>query len=491
MLPLMRGLPRTSPLLSAIASLALGACALPNQPDPVQSIEVFVPFTFTTSIDPRALVTVGDQVVSEHVFAFHSRESIKDGFGPVFSKVTLSSSEKTIRIEPFREVARSDGTIFDFGRICSALEGSLRGTRHAPYGPLVDSIICDREARRMTVRLSALPVNLREVFTLPDFAIFDPADLPISPNRLHPTTGPYFIVSMEPRLVELRANPHYPAELRANSVERVRLHSYPASETSRLILDLEPKRTNMAYFYGYALGAPDLQTIRDKGYRLERFPTEWLIYLAFGTRVQAPDRARLADFIDSHRENWLESAALGQPAFSVAPSDRPFGLSRNEYRAHAGRGIAGPLSRKLVLGTLKSWHGTPLFARVCADLLRAFPTVELKLHDSFAELGKSDLVLSPLGISQFDPLTHLAFLSETMPGFSRAVSAVDVAEASVLTDSSLFNARVKQFERRILEDRIIVPLAHFPGVVAHAPGFERDESLAYSWGIQAWAYRVR
>lgn len=482
---------RTPLLLSVIVSLALGSCSLPSQSDPVQSIEVLVPFTFTSSIDPRALVTVGDQVVSEHVFAFHSRESIKDGFGPVFSKVTISSSEKSVRIEPFRDVTRSDGANFDFVRICSALEGSLRGTRHAPYGSLVESIDCDTAARRMTVRLSAVPVNLREIFTLPDFAIFDPAELPISPERLAPTTGPYHIVSMDPRLVELRSNPHYPAELRANTVERVRLHSYPASETSREIRDLDPKRTHVAYFYGYALGTPDLQAIRDKGFVLETFPTEWLIYLAFGTRVTASERARLAEFIDSHRESWLESAALGQPAFSVAPSDRPFGLSREEYRAHVGRGAPGDFSRKLALGTLKSWHESPLFARVCADLLQAFPQLELKLHESFVELGKSDVILSPLGISQFDPLTHLAFLSETMAGFSRVVPAADVAKASVLVDSSQFNERVKEFERRILKERIIVPLAHFPGLVAHAPGFERDESLAYSWGIQAWAYRVR
>ena len=85
----------------------------------------------------------------------------------------------------------------------------------------------------------------------------------------------------------------------------------------------------------------------------------------------------------------------------------------------------------------------------------------------------------------------MAFLANTLPGFDGAVSVEEVAKASVLADPSLFDGVVRGFERRVRERRALVPVGHFPGIVAHAPRFERDESLSFSWGIQTWSYRVR
>ena len=75
--------------------------------------------------------------------------------------------------------------------------------------------------------------------------------------------------------------------------------------------------------------------------------------------------------------------------------------------------------------------------------------------------------------------------------FKAQLKLNELAQIAQIGDEREFVSRVQSIERRIRDEVWMVPIAHFPGVVAEAPNFERDEDLAGSWGIQTWAYRVR
>jgi hypothetical protein len=66
-----------------------------------------------------------------------------------------------------------------------------------------------------------------------------------------------------------------------------------------------------------------------------------------------------------------------------------------------------------------------------------------------------------------------------------------ITEAALIEDPEEFARAIQNIEKKLLQNRILVPLAHFPGVVAEAPGFERDEALSWSCGTQEWTYRIR
>lgn len=464
------------------------------QKTPPASIEVYVPFTFTGSVDPRSILTVGDQIVGEHVFAFHARQTINGGFQPVISRLDFYRDHGTIDISPLHGLRKSNGSPFPLKDICRAVAESLTGTRHAPYAALVKAVDCLEPEGKISIRLSAVPANMRFLFTLPDFSIFDPAAVPLTPNNHPPTTGPYSIASMTREVVELKRNVNYPSALVANTVETVRLHSYPAAGTRALVGAARPETHHMVYLYGYAVSKADVEKIKGEDYAVETYPAEWLIYVGFGRKVPPADRAAIAEIVDRDRDQWLADAPFGSAAYSISPSDRSFALSKREYAASVGNpkpAVRTPGDRRLV--TLKSWYELPLFRRICDALQANSPDLRLHLVDNFGDLfsGDADVFVSPLGISHSDPLSHMAFLANTLPGFDAAVSGAEVAEASVLADPAGFDAVIKGFERRILRRRALVPVAHFPGIVAHAARFERDEDLAFSWGIQTWSYRVR
>lgn len=476
-------------LIFFLSLLLLAACKTP----PPSTIEAYFPFKFTGSVDPRAIFTVSDQIVGEHVFAFHARQSINGGFQPVISRLDFFPEHGRIDIVPLHSIATSDGAGFPLRNICRGVAKSLGGTQHAPYASLVKGVDCLEREGKISIRLSAIPVNMRFLFTLPDFSIYNPASVPLTPANLAPTTGPYSIVSMTQEAVELKRNPHYPAALVANTVPTVRLHSYPAVRTGALIDELRADSHHMIYLYGYAVSSADLKKLKAKDYVVEAYPEEWLVYVGFGKKVPMAEREAIAAVVDDDRERWLADAAFGSSAYSISPSDRSFALSKQEYSA-AGKRVASKrmtVNRRLV--THKSWYELPLFRTICDALQARFPGMELRLVENFNEIfsGDEDVLVSPLGISHSDPLSHLAYLANALPGFDAAVAGGEVAKAAVLADPGRFDSVIKGFERRVRERRALVPVGHFPGIVAHASRFERDENLSYSWGIQTWSYRIR
>jgi hypothetical protein len=477
-------------LIFLLNLLLLAACKNP----PPSTIEAYFPFKFTGSVDPRAIYTVSDQIIGEHVFAFHARQSINGGFQPVVSRLDFFPERGRIDIAPLHAIATSDGTPFPLRNICMGVTESLSGTQHAPYAALVQGVDCLEREGKISIRLSAIPANMRFLFTLPDFSIYNPATVPLTPGNLAPTTGPYSIVSMNQEVVELKRNPHYPAALVANTVPAVRLHSYPAIGTGGLIDVLSVESHHMIYLYGYAVSGADLEKLKAKKYVVEAYPEEWLVYVGFGRKVPLAIRETIAAVVDDDRERWVADTAFGSPAYSISPSDRSFALSRQEYSDSSGRRDASRRTAAAArLVTHRSWYALPLFRKICDALQARFTGMELRLVDNFSEIfsGDGDVFVSPLGISHSDPLSHLSYLSNALPGFDEAVAGGEVAKASVLADPGQFDSVVKGFERRVRQRRALVPVGHFPGIVAHAPRFERDESLSYSWGIQTWSYRIR
>lgn len=458
-------------------------------------LKVLLPFVFTPAIDPRSVVTVGDQVVSEHVFAFHLRESLRKGMAGVASEVFFDRARSRILLKRARELFRANGQAFSQQDTCSALKASLRGTSHAPIAPLVQEVHCEPET--ITVQFSQLPVNIQYLFTLSDFSLFDPGLLPLrSGADSRAATGPYSLLTLSESEVKLKRNPFYPRELTANAVDSVTLQSYPASKTPSVIAEALKQRTPLAYLYGYAANEELLAKVRAAGYSLRQMPSEWLVYFGINSKVPLEDRKTFSRVADGWREELLTRAALGQPAFSMSPSDRPFGLKREDYQQItaplSSAGVNAKFSRPgYILATLDEWSEIPLFAAALQRARESFPDLKIQLlpRSRITELwsDKVDFVLSPMGIAPSDPLNSLAFLEELGPVISRD----EIARISTLQSAESFNLALRDIEKRVLEARLWVPIGHFPGLVIEAPGVERDEELSWSWGIQAWTYRLR
>jgi len=458
------------------------------------TIRIHVPFTFSGNLDPLRVLTVGDQVASEHAFAAHSRASIRDGFTRVFSDVTIDRETGEIKIIPRFPLRNSDGSDISADEICSAAKEVLSGTRHAPYTSILEGVDCI-DGKGIRIRMTSIPSNIQNLLTIPDLFIFDRSKLPISEAALQPTTGPYEPVLMSRDRIDFKLNPNYPVSLRANTVPRVSLERYDAHRTSELIEKTDAKTHDAIYLYGHAVTLDDLDRLGQKNYSCEQYPGEWLVYVGFGPQVKLGDRRRIGEVLDAQRSNYINAAPLAKAAYSIPPSDGPFGLSQEEYAALKlnAKNPSRELTRGLKLRTLDSWANLPIFREVIEGL-RSELSIEIELVSSteierlFSE--ETGILLSPLGISQADPLSHLSFLSTTNPEFAKTVPQDRIAKVAILDDESRFTAEIKKIETDILEAGHIIPLAHFPGIVAIAPGIVRDESISYNWGIQAWALRL-
>lgn len=55
---------------------------------------VYTPFEFSQDIEPRRIITVGDQVLSEHIFAAHFIRNPVRGLIDVFSNVEIDREKK-------------------------------------------------------------------------------------------------------------------------------------------------------------------------------------------------------------------------------------------------------------------------------------------------------------------------------------------------------------------------------------------------------------
>jgi hypothetical protein len=483
-------------LLTALASYALvrlhqGNNTSGRASNPmVEKITTYFPFNFSDSLDPRAVLTVGDQVASEHLFGAHIRETVKSGLQPVYSELTFKSDSATVEIRPRFPLLFSNGKALSLSDVCKAITQSFDSSYHAEYKSILKSIRCDEPSGKIELKFSALPVNLRFLFTLPDLGIYSIDHLPIRDNASDWTTGPYKIVSRSRDKIELAINPNYPTELRANSVPRVDLIRYGADQSQALVSRADPKINHAIYFYGYAISKEDLDSLKSKGYQIEIFPTEWMIYGGAKGGISKVDRSIFASAVRHIRESGIVQKYSGREAYSIAPQDREYGLkSATEPELQKG-----PLSHDYELLTMKSWAELPFFKELISEIIKVIPNLHLKLLDpnEFSRLyeSRSEFILSPIGISPADPLSHLSFLSSVYPDFEKVVTKDEIAKLAVIDNYQDFVFKVKEVETKVVSSGTIFPIGHFPGIVAVRSDFQRDENLSFGWGIQAWTFRV-
>ncbi|MGE3611030.1 MAG: hypothetical protein AB7I27_15675 [Bacteriovoracaceae bacterium] len=459
----------------------------------MEALEVYVPFVFSNSVDPRAVFTVGDQLLSEHLFAFHFSATMNNSKNSLFSQIKIDRENGLVTFELKRKVFTSDGTELTPEKIFNSIKSSFSNTQHTKYSQLVESIT--RDANVINVKFRSIPINLEYWLRSIDFAIVDIDKLPINGSQLYTTTGPYSIVSLSSSQVELKRNKYFPSDFVSNMVESVIFKSYASRELKHLFSNVE--NFNLAYLYGYAVNQELIDSIKDKNLKIQIFPNEWMVYLGFQKNLSYDERSIIFNKIDSIKNKLINKLFYGTVSYSTVPSDRAYGLSQKEYEANKPvlESKASTISRKLILATLDEWADIPIFSYTISELEKEF-SLEIKKFNR-SEMFKiyhsdyADFYISPMGISPADPLGNYSFLYNNNALFSENISDESITELYKENEFKDFSKKVKDIELRILKKSILIPLGHFPGIIVESPALIRDESKSWDWGIQAWTYKIK
>jgi MarR-like DNA-binding transcriptional regulator SgrR of sgrS sRNA len=455
----------------------------------MKELNIYVPFIFSEQIDPRSVYTVGDQVVSEHVFAYHSSASIKKSTLELFSRITIDHSKNLVEIRPLREIRDNLGNLLTFEDICASVKSSFTGTQHTKYKSLVQSLTC--KDGLIQIHMKAIPINLEYWLRSTDFAIYSTAKLPLKNSAENSSTGPYSVVSMSPSKVELKVNKFFPIEFTANRLEKVTLESYRPGELDSV---LNLNEMHLAYMYGYSVNEEIMTKLKERNFKIQIFPNEWLMYLGFQRNLDFQTRNTIAAKIDSIRSSFQDKIVFGSTAYSTVPGDRAYGLRMDEYFQNIQKSSKIKIPKKLKFATLDEWARIPLFDFIINELAREFE-IDVKLfqrknlQDIYSS-DEADFYLSPMGISAADPLGNYSFFLTYEELFKDALTEKNLVSLYQEKDFQRFASQVKDIELRLLKQRILVPLGHFPGIVIESPSLVRDEKKSWDWGIQAWAYKI-
>lgn len=458
----------------------------------VDNIHIYYPFFPSKDVDPRYVFSVADQVLCEHIFGFYSQESFGRGLTSVFFEADVDRQKMEVLLKQKFPVRRSDGQEFSQEQVCNAISAMFKGTTHAPVQNALKKLICDGSDIR--VQLNYVPINISALFSTTDMSIYDPAVLPLNSKNLPPTTGPYYLVEMSADVAKLKRNRFYPAELISNTIEDVTLH-WQNTGAEAFLNTADPHVQNLFYLFGFQVNRRQIDALKSKGYRVEESPSEWMAYLGFNAKTARTDRLALAHAVDEIRKEGRGGLDLGQEAFSISPADRDFGLKADEYWKIAENLAQAQLSRPVRIGLFKEYENSPILACYREGLSAKFRNkIEFvvferaSIRDIFTP--QVDAYLLVLGIAPDDPLTHFSYLQEMNPLVGQTIPRHDIEDLSRTENLVEFNKKVVEFESLILQHRLLVPLAHYPGVVASARSVTRNENLAWSWGIQAWTLKI-
>lgn len=459
----------------------------------INEIQINVPVLAYFPLDPRKIYSIGDQVVSEHIFGYHVRVSEFDGFQPYLSNVSIDTEQKSIHIQPRGRIRDSNGNELSLEKICKSLADSFSGTNHAQYPNIFKGYVCDET--KAEIYLNYVPVNLKYLLTLPDFAIFDSAILPIKGDRPVPSTGPYYLESrLSDDSIVLRRNKFFPEELRGNNVDSVTFKPYDPSK----INGWDPGKNHLIYIMSLYANNDHVSSLKGAGYNVKIFPTEGILFLNFSERVSESQRAEISALMDEIRPAVANHNEYLLEAFSMQPPDRGFGLTRDLYQPMVAGVPMRPESserRKLVFGTNEKFYDVPMMKGIIEFLLNKMPNeLELRVYKKgeFERFDKEvDVNLEVIGLSQADPLSHLYYLKNYLPMFRKHLSDEMLAEIAREGDAEKFSRKVLELDSYLISKRVYVPIIHYPGIVAESPLLERVPSLSWSWGTAAWTYRVR
>ncbi|MBL6988879.1 MAG: hypothetical protein ISR65_03840 [Bacteriovoracaceae bacterium] len=480
-------------IVAVACNLLLFSCSKGTKP--MDRINAYFPFVFSQNVDPRNIITVGDQVICEHLYAFHAKESLRGGFGSVYSDVDIDFEKKVIRVTPSTSVVTSNGRPLGIKDFCSSFEESVFNSHHIVLKPLIKKVRCLEKS--FEVHFTDIPINIKYLFTLADFSIFMKDQLPIEKNSktIRDVTGPYRYLEFKEGFIHLTPNPNYKQKLRANSVKDVYLKSYFSEDTNSFINSLDTTKHHLAYLYGYALTKEHLSIIKSKGFKVRQMPSEWVVYIGMNKSVPRELRSFFYLSLQRQKTKLMKQAPLGQKAYGISPYNRSFGVKEDTFLKMISqtKEVQLPaIKKRYVLATLDEWSEIPFFKEILNYIkidLSTYVEVRLYPRKDINKIWSSevDMNLTPLGIAQADPLSSFAFLTELRD----IISDKDILNASIQGTQDKFNASMLKLEEEIIKDRRMFPLGHFPGVVIESPLLERNDDLSWGWGIQTWTYKLR
>jgi hypothetical protein len=458
----------------------------------ISEIVVVHPFDISEDFKATEIRTVGDQILGEHINAFHVKESQKHGVEALFSNILIDRKRNLIKLTPRFQLMNSLGKAISNHQLAEACKASLTKTTHARYGSLLKSVTSDSTSINIT--LSKIPVNYLSLLTLPDFSIFDVESPPVSVTKEHTTYGPYSLAPGSTDSISLKINKFFPASLRANDVPNVRLKRFKIDSNN--LEGLSPSTDHLIYIPGSRVGKNDLETLRRKGYHIEIFPSEWLIYLEIAPHVDISLRKAILQVVRKNQNRLINGSGIAAPAFGVSPSDRSFGVKDSAIAAPNKAGAESAIgfeNHPFSVALHPILENVPM-VRETYDLLQInFPKMRMEKVKNSAESFSDRFAVRfrSIGISAADPISHLYFLRNFGDALKPYLSEQELLDAATESDPKEFARKVKAIETRLVEKMAIIPIAHFPGIVASNPRFERDPDLAWGWGVQAWTYRIR
>lgn len=477
-----------------IASIVLILLTISCQKNTTKSNQMIfkIPFVFSNKINPKETYTVGDQLVSEHIFGFWASSSTSKGLNSIFGDIKVLTQEKKVVIQILSFPKDESGQLITINEIKENIEDSLKGTQHSFYQNFLEEI----SIRENTIEIEfyKIPYNIKELLASADYAITKKLTKTHSNFTDFMQTGPYSIGQLSKMRVELKINPNYPSKLRANTASNIIFEGYPAQSTHELISsDLQQNKIDGAYLYGHTVTKPELEKIRNLNYKVNISPTEWMIYIGFSTNTNINQRIEISNIIDKSRERIKMVSDLGTQAYSIQPTDRAFGINEAEYTQQKPKLEKKAIfQKKLTFATLDEWKDIPLFSTIIS-ILSESNLVEVKLYTRenmrLMYSSEVDLFLSPLGISPFDPLINLMVFHNYHPSFKNIITKDTIKSIVASSDSETLIKLTKDIELSILRERLIIPLMHFPGITVEKNSLEQDSKLEWGWGIHAWTYR--
>lgn len=464
-------------------------------------IQIYEPFGNSFPLDPRNVGTVGDQVIFEHILPFHLKYLSFTNKTSIFSEVKINEENKVISFHILYTPISHKNTRLSIQDICHSLIKSFEGTVHSSGSYKILETKCDETKNRIEISFNQIPRNFEVLMTLPDFAIIPPNLIKLTKNNFEgfETFGPYFIKKFinenNNYKVILNRNLNYPKNLTANAINEVHYNKYNSLD---FMDSLDPSNHHLIYFSGMKVFEQKLDQLKEKNYKINIFPNEWLLYAHFKENTPFEKRISFKNIIEEIKNNILDQYPISTPAYSTLPSDRNFSVTKNTYINHLKNQnklnkMNGNELKNIKIGIYRNDYNYPIFKELFEQLKLYIPSANLgsfNPSEDLNELLDCDVIIESMGIDTRDQLSHYSFFRSYIPQFGEKVTKDYLNNVSIISETHCYYKEIENIEKIISDNAILIPIAHFPGIVAEAPGFERDPELAWSWGIQAWTYKV-
>lgn len=463
-----------------------------------KSIKIYSPIGVLFPINPREINSVGDQIILEHILPFHNYNNSSGKVSPLFSTFHINYESSAINISVNNLPTSHLGHKMNITDMYLSFLKSLSGTIHSSGQYKVISQKIDSDQSSIFLKLNGIPNNLNLLLTIPDFAIIPDSMKEITKNvsSKDETFGPYFIdkVSTENnnQKIILKRNVNFPEKFRANSVETVEYRQYQNDDD--FFKKISPDEHALIYINGKNITNDQLISLKEKKFKISVFPNEWLILAHFNKNVSQQKRVLIRKKIDAIRDKIVQNFNFSTIAFSSIPQDRPGTILKKEYDHIASNHSDLNELSTVTFGALSSNSKNPFINSFFNELKENLPKAKTGFYSYLKEKElflSQDVIIEAIGMSPRDPLSHYSYLQENIALFKDFVSTEKLNSISLIQDQKLYEKEIHSIEEIILKNNLLIPIAHFPGIVAEAPGLQRDPELSWSWGIQAWTYHVR